>query len=284
MDRLTRLFAILVAGLSSVAWGGQDLAPDFTPLNGNWELAGGPQIDKVRILGILLRVDGDKIFGSMDFDVLCRRTDGGRSGSGRELSVQGDIAPDGSFSFTNEYPHPPPAHVISVRGVVPAVNADEWSGSFSISEFEDDHDLHCPAASGYFVAKRSEQASGVYSGEVKVEGTAETAWVTLELSPGGLIKWKGANPPFDRVIGIDAKVTVSATMFFNGGTFSTGSPPHQLISQMQAGAFTAHFPDSLTVGGIFNPWHNNQVHIHIWLRHDYKREPRWEASGDVTRQ
>ena len=282
MEALRRLFPILVVALSSVAGGGQDSAPDYTSLNGKWELAGGPQIGKVRIFGILLRVDGDKIFGSLDFDLICHRADGQKTGSGWQLHVQGDIAPDGSFSFTNEYPLPGPDHTVLVHGVVPAGDPDEWSGSFSISEIKS-HDHSCPAASGNFVAIRSQQASGVYSGEVKVVGTGETAWVTVELSPGGLIQLKGGKPPLDRVIGIDAKVTVGATTSFKGGTFSTDPPRRGWINSMSAGGFTAHFPDDqLVVSGMFSSWHDDQ--ITVFLIRDSTSEARWEARGELTRQ
>jgi hypothetical protein len=282
MDAFRRFFLFFLVAWSSAAWGRQDSAPDFTPLNGNWELVVDP-LDQVRIFGFLLRVEGDKIFGAMDFDLLCRRADGRRSGDGWQLKVQGEIAPDGSFTITNEYPLQLPVHTMSVRGVVPAANADQWSGSFSISVIEGHRGTQCPAASRDFVARRSQQANSAYSGEVKVEGTEEKAWVTLELSPGGLTKWNGGIPPLDRTIGIEARVTVSPTLWFQGGTFSTNPSQRGWINQMDVGDFTAYFPDHLTVSGIFNPWHNHQVRITL-THHDSKGEARWAASGVLTQQ
>lgn len=293
-----RLFVFLLVICCSVALSGQNSSPDFTSLNGIWQIvAPSPDPsapDTVRTLRVVLRVDGNKIYGVMDVSRLCRRPDGGPAGWGEGgIRFQSDIAPDGSFAIRNKRPWP--AYTILVRGVVPT--GDDWSGSFSISAFDDHEGHQCPAASGNFDAMRSQQDNGVYSGVLKVAGTEEKAEVTLELSPGGLTTWKGARPPFDRTIGIDARVTVSATMFFKGGTFSTSPHPQGMVSQLEASGFTAYFldgdfpdpdadhlPDAVHLRAevFFNPWHEDKMTI--TLTHESTYEARWDASGELTRK
>jgi hypothetical protein len=200
----------------------------YSTIDGNWRLTGAWAEKLGRTIDINLGVDGNTIYGEGQFPVSC--VSGNRTSvMGRAVSVEGQIAPDGTFFLSNPrgMPSGVPARLVSVRGKLPAQGVTQWSGSFSISAFSKTSapPAECQEMFGDFVAKPFPALNGVYQGTVRVDKNEEAS-ITLEVAQGKLTS-ANRSYPSDRMIPLEAKITVSGSSSLPSNTFDSSAQPQE---------------------------------------------------------
>ena len=130
------LMILMLAGLPAYGQSGSDLAATSpaqpstpsSPLDGNWYIAGNRQERKFPVLSTYLKVDGTQIIGHGYVQAAC--PDDSRNGAGGNVSLQGEIAPDGVFTLRNG---PQNTIHVEISGQVPAERATTWSGKYTLT-------------------------------------------------------------------------------------------------------------------------------------------------------
>jgi hypothetical protein len=200
----------------------------YSTIDGNWRLTGAWAEKLGRAIDLNVGVDGNTIYAEGQFPMSCV-SDGKSSVMGRAVSVEGKIASDGTFILSNprRMPSGVPARDASIRGKLPAQGVAQWSGRFSISTFSKTSapPAECQEISGDFVAKHFPVLNGLYQGTVRVDRNEE-AFITLEVAQGELTSTNRPYP-FDHVIPLEAKITMSGSSSLPSNTFDTSEQPQE---------------------------------------------------------
>jgi hypothetical protein len=165
------LIFLMLAGLPAYAQSGTDAAstspPQLSipssPLNGNWYIAGNRLKKQFPLLSLYLHVDGTQIIGNGYVQAVCP-TDP-RNGAGGNVSLHGEIAPDGVFTLRNS---PRNTLQVEISGEVPAEGATTWSGEYTLTG---DISRECPAyrQTNSFTATTLAPLNGAFSGLLKMQ-------------------------------------------------------------------------------------------------------------------
>jgi hypothetical protein len=160
--------------------------PDAAALIGNWHVFGSTD-PKSSGASVSIYADGDRIYGSGTYNILCRN--GGNVGGG--FVVEGAISSGGTFildspKYIEDESRSGEETKITIGGEIPGAGESTWAGTYSIARIgPDGPDEHCPALSGDFVAARYAPPSGTYSGTIVGPGFGSGTPVTLDLRPSG---------------------------------------------------------------------------------------------------
>jgi hypothetical protein len=168
--RLTAMLMFLLLALSSAyAQSGTDGAPTSPPqsstpssaLNGNWHVAGNRIKKQFPLLSIYLHVDGTQIIGHGWLQAVCPNDP--RNGAGGNLSLNGEIAPDGVFTLRN---NPRSTLHVEISGQAPAEGEITWSGEYTLTG---DISHECPSyrQTNSFTATPLAPLNGTFSGSLK---------------------------------------------------------------------------------------------------------------------
>jgi hypothetical protein len=162
------LMFLMLAGLPTYAQGGTDAAPTSPPqssippsaLNGNWYIAGNRMKKQFPLLSIYLHVDGTQIVGHGWAQAVCLNDP--RNGAGGNLSLNGEIASDGTFTLRNG---PRNTLQVEISGQVPEEGATTWSGEYTLTG---DFSHECPAyrQANSFTATPLAALNGTFSGSL----------------------------------------------------------------------------------------------------------------------
>jgi hypothetical protein len=266
-------------------------AESYSTIDGNWRLTGAWAEKLGRGVDISLGVDGNRIYGEGQFPMSCVSGDKS-SVMGREVSIEGGIASDGTFILSNPSRMPPdiPAHVVSIRGKLPVPDATQWSGSLRISAFTKTSNTpaECQEISADFVAMQFPVLNGVYEGTVRVDRNEE-AYVTLELTQGKLASTNFPYP-FDHVIPLAAKITASGSPSLPSDTFDASAQPQE-NNRVTGKTFQVQFlggKDGASFGanGSIDPSDESRLTLNlVYATKDESGKFRFvHASGRLTRQ
>jgi len=164
------LMFLMLAGLPAYAQGGGDATPTSPPqspiqssaLNGNWYIAGDRMKKQFPLLSIYLHVDGTQIIGHGYGQAVCPNDP--RNGAGGNLSLNGEIAPDGVFTLRN---NPRSTLHVEISGQVPAEGATTWSGEYTLIG---DISRECPSyrQTNSFTATPLVALNGTFSGSLRI--------------------------------------------------------------------------------------------------------------------
>jgi hypothetical protein len=163
------LMFLMLAGLSAYAQSGTDAAPTSPPqssipssaLNGNWYIAGNRMKKQFPLLSTYIHVDGIQIIGHGWMQAVCFNDP--RNGAGGNLSLNGEIGPDGVFTLRN---NPRSTLHVEISGQVPSKGATTWSGEYTLTG---DISHECPSyrQTNSFTAIPLAALNGTFSGSLK---------------------------------------------------------------------------------------------------------------------
>jgi hypothetical protein len=224
MKRNLSISLLLFISLPLVSSRAAQVAPIFASLSRNWKLAGDREHKIYPKLSVNLAVDGDRIIGAANYDIICSGKIQKHFAS--DVRLDGKIERDGSFTISSATYQ---VEVV-IKGVVPADGAKTWKGSyvFTIPPYKplsaNPYGECTSPQSGSFVASSYASIGGTYSGRIIGPGFGSDVSVTVQIAEAGTPQSPNF-PPFP----LSATITVQGSPCFVHGRSRTPIDGNQLF-------------------------------------------------------
>jgi hypothetical protein len=224
MRRNLSISLLLFISLPLASSRAAQVSPKFANLNGNWKLAGDREQKIYPKLSVNLAVDGDRIIGAANYDIIC--SDKIRRHFASDVRLDGKIDRDGSFTISSATYQ---VEVV-IKGVVPADRAKAWNGTYAFiippykSLSANPYGECTSPQSGSFVASAYASIGGTYSGRVTGPGFGSDVSVTIKIAEAGTPQSPNF-PPFP----LSATISVQGSPCFVHGTSRTPIDGNQLF-------------------------------------------------------
>jgi hypothetical protein len=209
-SKALRLVLLLLAANALVGCGSvilPVLPPYFSPLTGNWNIAGNRALAQYPLLSLAIFVDGSQITARGDVQVQCTNQGGGIGGT---INLVGTVAADGTFQLAAPSNLPADGTQVVITGTVPSQGATAWIGSYSIV---DAPTTNCTfSKSAAFLATALAPFDGTYSGTIAGPATSnQPAKVSFNITVS-----QGAAASSQRASGTTPYFPLTATVTVTG--------------------------------------------------------------------